>query len=530
MTHGQDGPWYYQQMALGFNYRMTDLQAALGVSQMQRLEEYVARRHELAAPLRRAARGSAGDHALAASGQIFRSSSVCDPPAAGPDRQNPPRGVRRPARKRTSASTCTTSRCTPSRTTSAWVSGQATFRRRSATTPRRSACRCIQTLSRSSSKTRCSAACAKQWGYETGRHSGARRQQAHPAQEHQAVLRQADDGVVDRGRVGKRLLRPGHRLHRRRRDRPGGPPARRRGALHAPARALRDDHTGTTAVVGPCRRLVRGARASAPDQVCCLYATAPFVAVEDLRRGLAVLTETGSDYAFSVTRYAFPIQRAIRITAAGRVEMFQPEHFNTRSQDLEEAYHDAGQFYWGRAEAWLRGRMIFGRECGAGRAASPSGAGHRHARGLDARRMAVQGPASANTMRIAEMKAAFRVDASLEIGSGHVMRCLTLADALEAQGANCHFISREHRGHLLELIRQRGHAVTVLPAELPQPVVDKRSRPANRATPNGWVATGKQTPGRPAPSWPICGRTGWSSTITPSTGAGKRRWRRTAAN
>lgn len=49
MTHKPDGPWYYQQIDLGFNYRMTELQAALGVSQMTRLDQYVARRHELAA-------------------------------------------------------------------------------------------------------------------------------------------------------------------------------------------------------------------------------------------------------------------------------------------------------------------------------------------------------------------------------------------------------------------------------------------------------------------------------------------------
>jgi dTDP-4-amino-4,6-dideoxygalactose transaminase len=48
MTHESDGPWYYQQVGLGFNYRMTELQAALGVSQMDRLDAYVARRHELA--------------------------------------------------------------------------------------------------------------------------------------------------------------------------------------------------------------------------------------------------------------------------------------------------------------------------------------------------------------------------------------------------------------------------------------------------------------------------------------------------
>jgi len=48
MTHAPDGPWYYQQIELGFNYRMTELQAALGVTQMQRLDQFVARRHEIA--------------------------------------------------------------------------------------------------------------------------------------------------------------------------------------------------------------------------------------------------------------------------------------------------------------------------------------------------------------------------------------------------------------------------------------------------------------------------------------------------
>ncbi|MES2413943.1 MAG: UDP-2,4-diacetamido-2,4,6-trideoxy-beta-L-altropyranose hydrolase [Pseudomonadota bacterium] len=62
------------------------------------------------------------------------------------------------------------------------------------------------------------------------------------------------------------------------------------------------------------------------------------------------------------------------------------------------------------------------------------------------------------------MKVAFRVDASLQIGSGHVMRCLTLADALAVQGAQCYFLSRELVGNLLALIRQRGYAVDVLPA------------------------------------------------------------------
>lgn len=121
---------------------------------------------------------------------------------------------------------------------------------------------------------------------------------------------------------------------------------------------LSDDHTGTIAVIAHAVDWLTE-QGQAPEQVCCIYATAPFVSPDDLQRGLALLTETGSDYAFSVTSYAFPIQRAIRINESGRVEMFNPEHFNTRSQDLEETYHDAGQFYWGRADAWQQGRMIF---------------------------------------------------------------------------------------------------------------------------------------------------------------------------
>jgi len=115
---------------------------------------------------------------------------------------------------------------------------------------------------------------------------------------------------------------------------------------------LADDYTGTIPVIRHAIEWHQG-QGQTPGQICCIYATAPFVRAEDLKHGLQMLDETGCAYAFSVTSYAFPIQRAIRITPQGRVEMFHPEHFNTRSQDLEEAFHDAGQFYWGRPEAWL---------------------------------------------------------------------------------------------------------------------------------------------------------------------------------
>lgn len=68
------------------------------------------------------------------------------------------------------------------------------------------------------------------------------------------------------------------------------------------------------------------------------------------------------------------------------------------------------------------------------------------------------------------MKIVFRADASLQIGSGHVMRCLTLAEALRGRGAECRFICREHPGHLIEFIRNKGYTVYVLPCEPGNPV------------------------------------------------------------
>ncbi len=122
--------------------------------------------------------------------------------------------------------------------------------------------------------------------------------------------------------------------------------------------ALADDHTGTTAVVKHALQWL-AAHHNTAEVACCLYATAPFVRAADIRRGLDVLRSGAYDYAFSVTSFAFPIQRALRQQADGALSMFQPENFAVRSQDLEEAWHDAGQFYWGTAAAWLAEKPIF---------------------------------------------------------------------------------------------------------------------------------------------------------------------------
>ena len=121
---------------------------------------------------------------------------------------------------------------------------------------------------------------------------------------------------------------------------------------------LSNDHAGTIPVIAHAIEWIKSSGCMV-ENACCIYATAPFVLATDLQKGRSLLTSSNSDYTFSVTSFPFPIQRAIRITSENRIQMFQPEHFNTRSQDLEEAWHDAGQFYWGKAEAWLSQKQVF---------------------------------------------------------------------------------------------------------------------------------------------------------------------------
>ena len=124
---------------------------------------------------------------------------------------------------------------------------------------------------------------------------------------------------------------------------------------------LSDDHVGTGAVV---KHAVEWAirNLGKIDFVCTLYATAPFIKPDDLIAGLSLLTDSGAQIVFSVTSFPFPIQRAIQISKNKRVSMFQPEHYLTRSQDLEPAYHDAGQFYWAITDAVLNEVSAFSKE------------------------------------------------------------------------------------------------------------------------------------------------------------------------
>lgn len=121
---------------------------------------------------------------------------------------------------------------------------------------------------------------------------------------------------------------------------------------------LADDFTGTNAVTRQAIQWLNEHDAKV-DFACCIYATAPFIQVRYLQEGHQKLLASGKSFVFSVTSFPFPIQRAIWINDAGEVMAFHPENYYVRSQDLQEAYHDAGQFYWGTADAFLKDEIPF---------------------------------------------------------------------------------------------------------------------------------------------------------------------------
>jgi len=121
---------------------------------------------------------------------------------------------------------------------------------------------------------------------------------------------------------------------------------------------LADDFSGTNAVVKQAIQwFIKNDIVI--DYACCIYATAPFVMSKYLHEGYDKLIHSDKLFSFSVTSFPFPIQRALCINEENCLEAIWPENISARSQDLEEAYHDAGQFYWGKAEAYLNDEVLY---------------------------------------------------------------------------------------------------------------------------------------------------------------------------
>lgn len=121
--------------------------------------------------------------------------------------------------------------------------------------------------------------------------------------------------------------------------------------------ATATDHASTADVVSEV--LGKLDEAGQPfDEYCCVYATAPLLTADRIRQALQALESSGADAAITVTRFRTPVQRALSVDG-GRLEFLWPENALKRTQDLAPAFHDCGQLYWGRVEAFLAQRKMF---------------------------------------------------------------------------------------------------------------------------------------------------------------------------
>lgn len=119
-----------------------------------------------------------------------------------------------------------------------------------------------------------------------------------------------------------------------------------------------DDHAGISDVVIEVLDKL-GSQGLDFQYFCCILPTAPFVNSQRLRQGLDLILQTKSDSVIPVTQFGYPIQRAFRIEEGGSLKMFWPENYPKRSQDLEPAYHDIGQFYWMNSQALRTKKLMF---------------------------------------------------------------------------------------------------------------------------------------------------------------------------
>ena len=96
------------------------------------------------------------------------------------------------------------------------------------------------------------------------------------------------------------------------------------------------------------------------DTCCCIYPTAPLIKIEKLKDGFKKLNNDNFDVVFPVVDFSYPIWRGLKKTASDNFKMLWSEHLNSRSQDLEKVYHDAGQWYWFKPENLIQKKTLFG--------------------------------------------------------------------------------------------------------------------------------------------------------------------------
>lgn len=100
------------------------------------------------------------------------------------------------------------------------------------------------------------------------------------------------------------------------------------------------------------------------DYCCCIYPTAPFITSEKLKESFEIFKVKDYDSLFPVVKYSYPIQRSYKFVN-DKISMVWPENYSQRSQDLEQFYHDAGQFYWLKVEKFIEKKQIYTDNSGA---------------------------------------------------------------------------------------------------------------------------------------------------------------------
>lgn len=124
-----------------------------------------------------------------------------------------------------------------------------------------------------------------------------------------------------------------------------------------------DDYSGTADVIYEVLSSYNKMGTSF-DYACCIYPTAPLISSKDIVKSFRLMQEHSYETVFPIVVYSYPIQRALMINKCGKVEMIRPENMKKRSQELEQSYHDAGQFYWLGVKSFINGRLLFSNNTG----------------------------------------------------------------------------------------------------------------------------------------------------------------------
>jgi pseudaminic acid cytidylyltransferase len=124
---------------------------------------------------------------------------------------------------------------------------------------------------------------------------------------------------------------------------------------------LSDDYTPTAPVINhTINWLIE--QGEKPTFACCIYATAPFVQPEFIISGYEIMKKYNCSTSYTVTSFPFPILRGLKLNNDECLEMIWPEHEMSRSQDLPEAYHDAGQLYWVNCKQFIKEPKLYAKD------------------------------------------------------------------------------------------------------------------------------------------------------------------------